>query len=136
MFQQVEAASVPFLAGDAAPIIALWSHADDVTVFGGSGTYAQGWQAVQPRPEWAAAHFRAGQGTLEPLAMGESGDLAYTIYIERGDMRAEGSEERRPFALRVTQLYRREEDEWKIIHRHADPMTQPTEPAWFKQEQR
>jgi ketosteroid isomerase-like protein len=67
--------------------------------------------------------------------MGESGDLAHTIYIERGDMRAEGSEELRPFALRVTQIYRREAGDWKIIHRHADPMTQPTESAWFKQEQ-
>ena len=133
MFKQVEAAGVPFLTGDAAPIIALWSQADDVTIFGGSGTYAQGWHAVQPRLEWAAAHFRGGRGTLEPLAMGESGDLAYTIYIERGEMQAEGSEELRPFALRITQIYRREDGDWKIIHRHADPIMQPTEPAWFKQ---
>ena len=55
--------------------------------------------------------------------------------IDKG-IKAAGSEEKRPFALRVTQLYRREEGEWKIIHRHADPMTQPTEPAWLKQEQR
>jgi hypothetical protein len=60
MFQRVDAASVPFLAGDATLILALWSHANDVTVFGGSGAYAQGWHAVQPRLEWAARHFRAG----------------------------------------------------------------------------
>ena len=101
MFKQVEAAGVPFLTGDAAPIIALWSQADDVTIFGGSGTYAQGWHAVKPRLEWAAAHFLGGRGTLGPLAMGESGELAYTIYIERGEMQAEGSEELRPFALRM-----------------------------------
>jgi ketosteroid isomerase-like protein len=53
--------------------------------------------------------------------------------IERGEMQAEGSEELHPFALRITQMYRREEGDWKIIHRHADPIMQPTEPAWFKQ---
>ena len=72
-----------------------------MTIFGGSGTYAQGWHAVKPRLEWSAAHFRGGRGPLGPLAMGESGELAYTIYIERGEMQAEGSEELRPFALRM-----------------------------------
>jgi hypothetical protein len=43
---------------------ALWSRADDVTIFGGSGSHAKGWTAVKPRLEWAAARFRGGHGTL------------------------------------------------------------------------
>ena len=122
LFKQVEAAGASFFAGDPAPIIALWFRGNDVTIFGGSGSYAQGWQAVEPRIRWAAAHFRGGRGALEPVTMGESGDLAYTISIERGEVQLEGSEELRPLALRVTQLYRREDGEWKIIHQHADPI--------------
>jgi ketosteroid isomerase-like protein len=136
MFKQVEAASGSFFAGDPAPVMALWSRANDVTIFGGSGAYAQGWTAVGPRIEWAAAHFRGGHGTLEPVAMGESGDLAYTIYIERGEMRVEGSDELHPLALRITQIYRREDGDWKIIHRHADPLMEKSEPTWFKKGQR
>jgi hypothetical protein len=26
-----------------------------------------------------------------------------------------------PVALRLTQVYRRENDEWKLVHRHGDP---------------
>jgi hypothetical protein len=33
-----------------------------------------------------------------------------------------------PFTLRVTHLYRRENSEWKIVHRHADA-TRPVSPS-------
>ncbi|HEU5103164.1 MAG TPA: hypothetical protein VFU22_29285 [Roseiflexaceae bacterium] len=89
LFKQVEAAGASFFAGDPVPIIALWSRANDVTIFGGSGSYAQGWQAIEPRIRWAAAHFRGGRGALEAVTMGESGDLAYTISIERGEVQGE-----------------------------------------------
>jgi len=39
---------------------ALWSHAADVTIFGGWGAYEQGWEQVGPRLDWAAARFRGG----------------------------------------------------------------------------
>ena len=30
-----------------------------------------------------------------------------------------------PFALRVTSTFRREDDAWKLVHRHADPISTP-----------
>lgn len=38
-----------FVQGDAGPYKSLWSHRDDVTIFGGWGAYEQGWAAVAPR---------------------------------------------------------------------------------------
>jgi ketosteroid isomerase-like protein len=36
-----------------------------------------------------------------------------------------GADEMRPSSLRVTTIFRREDGDWKIIHRHADPITAP-----------
>ncbi len=46
------------------------------------------------------------------------------MWIERGEARVEGVDELRQMGLRVTQLYRREADGWKIIHRHGDAITE------------
>ncbi len=127
-YTRVEAAAQSFFAGDPGPGFALWSRADDVTIFGGSGSAAKGWAAVKPRLEYGAALFSGGHGSgsIELVAMGESGDLGYTVCVEQSETRSPGSDESRPVALRVTQIFRREDGEWKIIHRHADAMSPPT----------
>ena len=88
--QQERTANQHFMAGDSAPVKALWSHADDVTICGGWGAYEKGWEQVGPRLDWAAARFREGQTTSEMLAMGIGVDLAYTVWIDRGQVRLAG----------------------------------------------
>ena len=126
--KQVETARHHYHAGDSAPFKALWSHADDVTLLGAVGAYAKGWEQVGHRLDWVAAHFREGRGwSIEPLAMGMSGDLAYTVHLERSEVCVVGRDGFSPVTLRVTQLYRREEETWKIIHRHADAIMERIE---------
>ena len=125
--EQVRTANQHFLAGDSAPYKACWSHTDDVTIFGGWGAYEKGWEQVGPRLDWAAARFLEGQRTFELLSMALSGDLAYTVWIERGETHVVGSDELRPSGLRVTHIFRREEGAWKIIHRHADAIMEKIE---------
>jgi ketosteroid isomerase-like protein len=108
--EQVEAASSHFITGDAEPMKALYSHTDDVTIFGAWGPHEQGWEQIGPRLDWAAARFRGGK-------------IAYTVGIERGEMRVAGRDELSPMDLRVTLIYRWENGTWKLIHRHADPIT-------------
>jgi len=54
-----------------------------------------------------------------------SGDPAYLLEIERIRVKVGGAREPAPSSLRVTTIFRREEEGWKILHRHADPITTP-----------
>jgi ketosteroid isomerase-like protein len=49
-------------------------------------------------------------------------DLAYTAGLERVSTSING--EPRSYTLRATQVYRREEGEWRVAHRHADLVTE------------
>ncbi len=118
-----------FVNGDAGPYKQLWCHADDVTIFGGWGAYEQGWDAVSRRLDWAASRFGQGRVDIGNLAAGSSGDLAYSIDIERNAALVDGAA-RPETALRVTHICRRAGDGgWQIVHRHADRLTPLEEPA-------
>ena len=75
----------------------------------------------------AASQVRDGElVSAEIVERHVSPELAYVVHIERPEAKVGGSEEITPFALRVTMIFRPEEDgEWKIVHRHADPITTP-----------
>ncbi len=57
----------------------------------------------------------------ELIAAGASGDLAYTVAYEHNTVSVDGAP--RTYTLRVTQVYRREDGEWKLAHRHGDELT-------------
>jgi ketosteroid isomerase-like protein len=129
MFERVQVVSNACTDRNSTPYKELWSHMRDITIFGAWGDYEVGWDEVGPCLDWTAARFPEGELKHELLAMGASGDLAYTIAIERGIVRLAGQAEPARIAMRVTHIYRREAGEWKVIHRHADPIMGKTETA-------
>ena len=52
-------------------------------------------------------------------------EFAYVLLIERDKVKVGASEDTAPSALRVTMIFRPEEGTWKVVHRHADPITTP-----------
>jgi uncharacterized protein (TIGR02246 family) len=112
------------VTGDPEPYLALWSRGDDVTVMGGFGGSLRGWDQVRENTKLAASRFGGGQISVEPLATGASGDLAYAVWIERGAVHLPGRAAPAPLVVRVTQLFRREDGAWKLIHRHDDQVTE------------
>jgi ketosteroid isomerase-like protein len=61
---------------------------------------------------------------FENVAKYVTAELAYVVEIERGKSKVGGREDIAPSALRVTMIFRPEEDgTWKVVHRHADPIT-------------
>jgi ketosteroid isomerase-like protein len=108
----------------------VYSHQDDVTLANPFGPPARGWDEVAKTLERAASQFRDGEATgFENVAKYITLELAYTVEIERCQAKVEGREDVTPIAVRVTTIFRPEEGAWKVVHRHADPITtlQPAE---------
>jgi ketosteroid isomerase-like protein len=109
---------------------ALYSRSENITLGSPFGGFGRGWAEVVEHLERAASYYEDGQATaFDAVARGEAADLAYTVEIERAKAKVGGSSQVRQFAVRVTSIYRRESDGWKLIHRHADPrvIRQPAE---------
>ncbi len=107
--------------GDVAPRLAMWSTKDPVTLFGGWGPCKSGTADVSRVSRWVASRFsHCTAYSLEIVAAGVSGDLAYTVGVERSSVSVDGAAVNN--TLRVTHVYRRENGEWKIVHRHGDFM--------------
>lgn len=130
---QWEKAQSRFINGDPA----LWkqhaSHRDDATILGGFGGYGEkGWNAVGARYDWASSQYKGGGATMkvEYLNIGVSGDLGFTVAIERQEGARVGDQHTpTQRALRVTQIFRKEDGAWKLLHRHADPLLEKQAPS-------
>jgi ketosteroid isomerase-like protein len=104
--------------GDAAPRRAIWSRNDPVTVLG-AWKSATGQQEVSDLFGQLEATFSdCTSYTHEIIAAEVIGDMAYTAGYEHTQASVSG--EPRTYTLRATQIYRREDGEWKVAHRHAD----------------
>lgn len=134
---QWEQAQSRFINGDPA----LWkqnaSHGADATILGAFGGHEKGWNEVGPRLDWASSHFKESRARqqIEYLNTGASGDLAFTVSIERQHARMSGQDTLTPRALRVTQVFRKEQGAWKLLHRHADPLLERRAPATVPQKE-
>jgi ketosteroid isomerase-like protein len=116
--RQLEAEKA-LINGDPGPRLAMWSTQDPVTVFGADRN-AIGSQEVTQAFHWLATRFsNLTDYRFELVAASASGDLAYTLGYEHVVFSIDDGPVA-PLTLRVTRLYRREQGEWKTVHRHAD----------------
>ena len=99
--------------GELAPMLAVWSQAEAVTALHPPGGRAMGRAAVRATWEGLSQSSTHGQVSVSDLLVRCQGDLAYTVGVERGEGVI-------PFTARSTNIYRREEGAWKMIHHHVD----------------
>ena len=112
--------------GDSSGYKALFSHEDDITLGNPFGPYARGRKNVEATLDGAASHYRDGEVTgVDLIATYAAADLSCVVEVERGRAKVGGSAELAALAVRVRSVFRREEGEWKLVHRHADPITTP-----------
>jgi ketosteroid isomerase-like protein len=108
------------LHGDAKPRMDLWSKRDPVTLFGAAGMYESGWDRLGRTFEEVASWFSDVTDFRYDVEVAEVvGDMGYTLGYERWTGSSRGNPIG-PVTVRVTHIYRREDGEWRIVHRHGD----------------
>lgn len=117
--QQVRTALAEMASGRSAPYIACWAPSKDATLFGAWGPIERGYDRLTETFRWVGDRFKSGALVPEDVVAFESGDLAYTVGFERGQVSVDGAAGK-PMTIRVTHIYRRIDGEWHLIHRHAD----------------
>ncbi len=119
--KQRETAARAYLSGDPVPVDNMTTHVSPATFFGPRGGYLQGADNVLAKFNQDAANFTAGSVThFEILDMNASDSIAYWVGIQRATVRMVNVPDPIPMDLRVTEIFRLEGNDWKLIHRHAD----------------
>jgi ketosteroid isomerase-like protein len=121
---QYQRALREFVRGNPEPNKLVFSHHEDVTLANPLGPAARGWEQVVATMERTAAQMSEGEITdFEIVAQCVTSELAYVVWVERNKAKLGGRQEIVPFDLRVTTIFRPEAGTWRVVHRHADPIT-------------
>ena len=122
---EVRKVSVQFYAalnrmanGDAGPLADIWSQGAAVTTMHPIGGREVGWDKVRESFQKVAQIASEGRIKLDDQIVQVTGDLAYELGVERGQLKLAGQQA--TIEHRVTNIYRREGGRWKIVHHHTD----------------
>jgi len=126
------AALSDFVKGDANRCMSFFSQREDVTLANPLGPPQRGPDAVRQTMRAAVANFAEGGAfrfdevtmSFEEVSRFTTSDLGYVVQVEKCEGRLAGRDDPVVIELRVTMIFRREDDgTWKVAHRHADPIT-------------
>jgi ketosteroid isomerase-like protein len=106
------------LNGDSTPMADVWSRNPDVSAMHPSDAIATGWEEI--RASWEKFARISSNGKVElrdqRICVGE--DLAYEIGFEH--VNGLMGKDQFQAKFRVSNVYRREGSEWKMVHHHVD----------------
>jgi ketosteroid isomerase-like protein len=123
-----ESIASAYVNGDTSPLREITTRQSPATFFGPKGGFNAGASEVAANYEQSAQSFEpGGKNQFEILHMAADDGLAYWVGFQRATSRMRGLSEPVQFDLRITEIFRREGSEWKLIHRHADPLANEPE---------
>jgi ketosteroid isomerase-like protein len=120
--QRCQDAAAALIRGDVRSYLRLFVHADDYTLippFGGAPRH--GFDTSEDAVEQLSRFFAGGEAQVEVVQSYVSGDFVVLVLIERQHGKVGGLPDQ-DWSLRVTMLFRREGDDWRLVHRYADPL--------------
>jgi ketosteroid isomerase-like protein len=123
VIEQYHQALDEFSRGNPDPVKESYSTRDDVAIANPFFPLTSGREQVVERLERSVQNFRDGEVGFQNVVKWVSDELACIVELEEWRTKVGGREEVTPFTLRVTTLFRAEGGGWKVVHRHADPIT-------------
>ena len=130
---EIRAATVLFydafnsaLKGNLDPMSAVWSHRPDVSDLDADGGRATGWNEVSADFQNMVRLYPGGRIAPQDMLIVANGDMGFSVVTETGQLRsADGPMVK--FSQRATNIFRREDGQWKLIHHHADSNSTATQ---------
>ena len=124
------AASRAYVQGEPTPLGEIVSRRGAATFFGPRGGTVRGAGKVWSRYKRDSGNFDSDStSSLKTLHQSAGKEIGYWIGIQSAVAHLQGKKTRVPMKLRITEIYRRENLGWKLVHRHADPLVTPDSPA-------
>jgi ketosteroid isomerase-like protein len=116
--QRFYAALNAMMKGENEPMADAWAHDESVSSMHPVGGRETGWDQV--RAAFAGVGSIASNGHVELVdqRIQALGDMAFEVGVERGHATLAG--ENVAIEHRVTNVYRRDPEGWKMIHHHTD----------------
>lgn len=127
LVERTRVSEIAFVQGEMEKYLSLVSHSDDYTLmspFGGEPR--RGFDTSSAHLAELSRFFRGGSGTVEVVRTCASDSIVVLAMVLRLRANVGGLPEQ-DWALRVTQVYRRDTWGWRVVHRHADPLLRKLE---------
>lgn len=122
LIERTAGAASALIRGDIPAYLTLFVHSEDYTLMPPTGGEPRrGFDSSEQALEALAQYFQGGEADVEVFESYTSGDLAVLVVVERQHGMVGGLPDQ-DWSLRVTLVFRREGSEWRLVHRHADPL--------------
>lgn len=128
LMRGAEEAARAYVSGDVDLYLNLVRHAPGFTLLPPSGGPVSVHEDRRAEVRsWDSTGITGGDAQLEHVETHAWGDTVVLAMIERQHGEPAGTPAR-DLSMRVTHVYRRLDEEWQLVHRHADPLVRPRSP--------
>ncbi len=123
--QRREEAAKAYVRGDAGPVLDISPEHGSATFFPpNGGSVIDAAKVTERYAEDAKSFANDATSRFEILQQAASGDTAFWTGFQIADVKMDGK--RVPMKLRITELFRFIDGDWKLVHRHADRQAEAT----------